>query len=90
MPVVDLENPLPMRIKELIAELQACDPEAEIKWYHLEDYFATEMELQSIINDAGTTRPIVEITVQPFGSSEGGEQCLKLKMLESAQDMRLQ
>ena len=56
-----------------------CDPEAEIKWYHLEDYFATEMELQSIINDAGTTRPIVEITVQPFGSSEGGEQCFEVE-----------
>ena len=37
------------------------------------------MELQSIINDAGTTRPIVEITVQPFGSSEGGEQCFEVE-----------
>lgn len=68
-----------MRIKELIAELQACDPEAEIRWYHLEDHIMTGMELETIITDAWDNRPTVEITVKPEGSECGGVQCYEVE-----------
>ena len=69
----------PMRIKELIAELQACDPEAEIRWYHLENHILTGMELETIITDAWDNRPTVEITVKPEGSGCGGVQCYEVE-----------
>ena len=70
-----------MRIKELIAELQACNPEAEIRWYHLEDYILTGMELETIITDAWDDRPTVEITVKPEGSERGGVQFYEVENL---------
>lgn len=68
-----------MRIKELIAELQACDPEAEIRWYHLEDHILTGMELETIVTDAWDDRSTVEITVKPEGSGYGGVQCYEVE-----------
>jgi len=66
-----------MKIKELIAELQACEPEAEIRWYHLEDYILTGMELETIIKDAYQEHSTVEITIKSEGSDEGGNMDCK-------------
>ena len=67
-----IESIYPMIIKELIEELQACNPEAEIQWYRLEYHILTGMELETIITDAWDDRPTVEITIKPEGSDDGG------------------